>query len=166
MSIFGEKVREEAVETLIPALDHLLSKVGFKQTERGEWERDSTWRVDEVDLRLRDVTRYGLQPAFRVAIPRSDVSQAGDTYRYLAESKLPRILHASAAVDASIPLPKLGLQIRRFVEGFVTDINAALPWFEQFATPEACKANLAKFIKPGCPAYIDAEKLLASLTHR
>src|ERR1043166_3639623 len=100
MSFFGNKVRGDVLKALIPALNSTLSLAGFNQIDAGEWERNSKWKIEEIDLRLREVTRRGLQPAFRVAIPRLDSSPVGDKYRYLAETKLPRILDSSAPVDA------------------------------------------------------------------
>ena len=65
-----------------------------------------------------------------------------------------------------IPLPKRKVNIPHFVEEFVELVTAALPWFEQFATPESCKANLEKFITPGTPAFVDAHRVLNSLMRR
>ena len=165
MSLFGEAVRREALKILVPKVDHVLSAAGFKQTDLGEWERDSKWKIEEVDLRLSKVTRLGLQPALRVAIPRSDASLIEEKYHYLAEIKLPRILDSTAPVDACIALPKLGYQVQKFVDHFTLNIKAALSWFEQFATPEGCQASLGKFLKPGCPVDLNAEQFLNRLGH-
>jgi len=166
MSIFGERIRKEAVDSLITSLDRLLPRSGFKQSDRGEWTRKAGWKIEEVDLRVDDMSREGLQPAFRVAIPTLDISPVGDTYEYIAEEKLPRIIDPSVAAGTRIPIPSLGHQVDRFITQLSGDFERGLRWFDQFATPELFKANLAKFVRPGCPAYLNAEQFLNSVSKR
>jgi hypothetical protein len=160
MTLFSDNNRDAIVEPLIASIDNVLSQVGFTQSSRGEWERKSNWKLEEIDLRIREMSSQGLQPAFRVAIPRSDVSPLGDKYRYIAEVKLPQIIDKSAHPSAHISFPSFGFQTGRFVAKMASNIQRSLHWFQQFETPDLCKKNLKLFIKPGCPAYVDAEMVL------
>jgi len=70
----------------------MASRAGFRQTDHGEWERDSQWKVEEIDLRLREVSLRGLQPALRVAIPRSEPSPLGDSIAIWLRANFPVFL--------------------------------------------------------------------------
>jgi len=154
------KKQERLIDVVIASADRILSAEGFSQSDRGEWQRKSDWKIEEVDLRIRGMQGSRLQPAFRVAIPRSEITAVGDTYRYIAEAKLPQIVDPASKPTAQIVIPRFSFQADRFVKTITSDIEQSLNWFNQFRTPQLCKENLDKFIKPGCPAFLDAEKVL------
>lgn len=159
----GQQVSITAIDSLIGPVNELLRCSRFFTIDRGEWQRKVVWRCDEVDLRIRDVNRKGIQPALRVAIPQVKESDDDDDLVYIAEAKLPRIINPSAPAGEHIALPILHFGIRRFVEHFVQDLESALLWFDQFATPALCRSNLPKFIKPGCPAFLKADNYFRTL---
>ena len=115
-------------------------------------------------MRVARISTQGIQPAFRVALPRPEKPAVGDLYRYIAEIKLPQIVDPNVSPAKHIPLPDVEFQKEQFIKHFINDLKQAMSWFEQFATPELVKANLGKFIKPSSPAFVDSEFFLSSLT--
>ena len=140
MNFFGEKVQKEAIQSLIVSTDRVLSEAGFEQIAPGDWKRKFSWKFEEVDLRVCHLSWRGLQPSFRIAIPRSDLSPVGDSFEFLAEEKLPRIIDPDLLPGAQIVIPSLGFLVSQFVALITTDIKRGLRWFDQFATPELCQA--------------------------
>jgi hypothetical protein len=165
MVSFGNKAQQEALDALVVAVGGVLRPIGFEQASTWDWRRNLTWRIDEVDLVVKGGTSKHLLPSFRVLLPRTEMSQSGDKHQHIAQVNVARLLRPHAGPEFDEVVPSLSLGRGKFVRTVISDINAALSWFEQFATPEECMANLGKFLKFGCPAYVDAEKFLSSLTH-
>jgi hypothetical protein len=163
MISIGSKAQQQILDALVAAVDAVLCPLGFELTGKGEWQRNAAWRIDEVDLVMRGGTTKRVLPSFRVLLPLAEPSQSGEKRQYVAQINIARLLHPEASPVFDVVVPSLSLGKDKFVRVVVSDIDAALPWFGQFATPEECKANLGKFLKLGCPAYLDAEKFLNSL---
>jgi len=62
-----------------------------------------------------------------------------------------------------VKVPSAGFRRKTFIRAVSADIEAALPWFDEFKTPEEAKSNLSKYLKPGCPAYDEAMQFLNTL---
>ena len=77
MKLFAKGVQQDALDSLIKGADQMLTPVGFQSSAPGEWTRKASWKREEVDLRLQGISSLGLQPAFRVALPRTSTSPVG-----------------------------------------------------------------------------------------
>lgn len=163
MVSFGSKAQQQALDALRSAVDLELGPISFGRTDEWNWRRKAPWRIDEIDLVVKGGTSKHILPSFRVLLPRTRPSEFGDDYHHIAQVNVARLLRPSSGPDFDISVPASGFGKERFVRSVVLDIKAALSWFEQFATPEVAKASLGKFLKPGCPAYLDAEQYLDSL---
>ena len=162
MIFIGSKAQARNLDALVAAADAVLKSVGFEKTGEWEWRRNAAWRIEEVDFVVRGGTTKTVLPSFRVLLPLTEPSPSGEKRQYIAQINIARFLRPEAGplYDTNVPVLTLGRD--RFVQSIVSDVTASLPWFEQFATPEECKANLGKFLKFGCPAYLEAEKFLNS----
>ena len=158
----GNEAIEQTLTALVRAVDEMICPIGFNQTDRNEWERKGAWKIEEIDLGVKEGLHYRVLPSFRILLPRTRVSELGDEYQYIAQDNVCKVLRPDKNAEY-VKVPRVSLGAGRFVRSIVTDIKSALPWFDQFATPELCKANLGKFLKPGCPAYVDAEEFLSTL---
>lgn len=163
MISFGSKAQQQTLDVLVAALDAILRPLVFERSDGYIWRRKTTFRVDEIDLVLKGGTFKQLLPSFRVILPRTKPSQFGDEFQHIAQINIARYLRPGAGPEFDSPIPSVSLTRDKFVHSIVSDINTALPWFEQFSTPESCRSSLVKFLKPGCPAYLDAEQFLNSL---
>ena len=142
--------RRQAVERTVSAVNDLIVPLGFELGTRDEfeWTRTRAWCFDVVDL-VVERERTVMLPSFRVAIPGLDA--------YIAQANVGRLLSDRADY---IPIPWFRPKIGRHVRRVVREIEAALPWFDQFATAAACKENLARFVKPGAPLYVETMEFL------
>jgi hypothetical protein len=162
MVIFGEKMRGHALKTLIMAVNDLLDPLGFRKTDSEEWRRNFDWKIEEIDLNSK--ASLWLLPTVRLLLPKLRSSSPSESHHYVAQANIGRFLHPHDGPDFDIKVPSVGFRVDPFVRTTVADINAALSWFNQFALPEDCMASLSKYLKPGCPAYHEAEDFLTSLS--
>jgi hypothetical protein len=151
------------LNSLIEEIDKVLSPLGFIRSSDGEWERKCSWKIEQIDLRIGEIRGREFQPAFRVAVLRTNISSVGDNYFYLAEIKLPQLVDPSLRPNAHISIPRFFLQKKRVLSKTVEEVRRSMLWFQQFETPALCKKNLKKFLKPGCPAFVDTNIILDRL---
>jgi hypothetical protein len=164
MIAFGSKAQNHALSALVKRAEDVLNPLGFKKQGLGEWIRQSCWKAEEIDLVIKGGTLKHVLPSFRVLIPLTTVSPSGEAHQHIAQINIARMLRPNAGPDFDVKVPNISFRTNGFVKSIMADITAALPWFDQFASPAACKASLAKYLKPGCPAYVDAEKYLDSVS--
>lgn len=163
MISFGGRAQDEALAALIAETDRIVIPLGFLTNSFGHWTRQSGWKTEEIDLVVKGGTLRYILPSFRFLLPLTKPSPSGKTQHYIAQANVARILRPDDGPDFDVKVLSAGFGKRRFVRSVVSDISNALSWFEQFSTPKICKAHLAKFLKPDCPAYVEAENYLYAL---
>jgi hypothetical protein len=161
--LFHRITDEESLKTIVACLAPTLQIAGFSPAGPHAWERQSRWKVEEIDLGVETGVRTRILPSFRVMLPRKQISPLGDTYEYVAQVNIARYLRPAFGPEFAMELPKTPRRLHEFSKKVVRDVQNALPWFEQFATPELFVSNLSKFLKQNCPAYVDAKAYLESL---
>jgi hypothetical protein len=160
MIAFGSKAQDEALSTLVAEVDKVVTTLGFVRDRFGHWKRQVGWKTEEIDLVVKGGSLKCVLPSFRVLLPLTKPSPSGETHQHIAQTNVARILRPDDGPDFDVKVPSMSFGKGRFVQTVVTDISNAMSWFEQFSSPQTCKTNLAKFLKPGCPAYVDVEKYL------
>lgn len=166
MISFGNKAQQQSLDSLVSAVDLVLRSTGFQKAGKWTWRRKTPWRIEEIDLVVKGGTSKHILPSFRVLLPRTKPSELGEEFQHIAQVNVARVLRPDAGPEFDTVVPSLSFGQEKFVRSVVADIEAAFPWFEQFSTPESCKTSLVKFLKPDCPAYLDAVRFLDSLPGR
>jgi hypothetical protein len=160
----GNKAQERALFSLVCEVDLFLKPSGFRQSRKYVWQRDLSWKIEEIDLVLKGATRKHILPSFRVLIPLIKPSELGDQFQHMAQVNLARLLRPDSGPEFDTVVPSISFRQAEFVRSVISDISTSLAWFDQFATPSQCKESLAKYLKPGCPAFLDAMDYLDSMS--
>lgn len=166
MIAIGKRAQQLVLTAVAGAVESILIQNGFLKSGNWEWQRRLEWRIDEVDLVVEEGLNSRLLPTFRVLLPRTKVSEFGEQYQHIAQINVARLLRPDQGPHFEVRLPATTLGQDKLVDSVSSDINRALPWFQQFATPELCRKNLERFLRIGCPAYLDAEHFLDSIISR
>lgn len=143
----------------VAAVDERLTAKHFQRSGKWRWMRDVDWRIDEVDLAVEGAGRFNVRPSFRVQLRLLSDSRQPGGYEYLAHDNVDRILRPGESA-ARLWIPTLSFLGSRFAKRIAGSIEAALPWFDRFSTPESCRAHLDEHLVPGSPAYVDAVRAL------
>lgn len=151
--------RNKVVQELVVELDEILNRNGFTKSAARKWIRRISWREDEVDIVIRGMECEEVLPSFRVAIPKYR-PLADENSQYIAQINISRWLRPHEGPDFNMQVPAAGWAVRSFIKRVSAEVVAALPWFDEFTTPEKCSEHLQKYLKPGCPAYEDAQLFL------
>jgi hypothetical protein len=142
----SKRLTAAALPAALLGIERLLLSHGFRAVMRSEmvdrhrfwrWERDRQWAIDRVEAMYRVHSPHDLSVNFRAQL-RVDAER-----EYGMDAAVTHFL-AGRLLMYEFPLFQW-LRLRtpeRLAERLVAETESALPWFDQFATPEKCMARL------------------------
>ena len=163
IDMFGLAMQQKALKRLASVLTESLASSRFEESGNWTWKREAGWKRDEIDLVVKGGLAQYILPSFRVRLPLLRKATLGETDQYVAQINVPRLLRPRESADYDVKVPALGFNQGKFIESTKGDIVSALPWFDEFKSPESAKANLERYLQSGCKAYADAVEYLDSL---